>query len=388
MKPQIALARVDDLLNKVFVLGVALLTVDVVQNAMRQVQYLNPIWFWTTFGALLLSVLGALLAAFRIGNTRYWYRAMILVVLVTMLTWKFQMMDDPQLPHDYKPWIWWALGYTTLAAAGAWHKRWAYAALIIGPIIWLIVETSPEGGGAALVTAIQDSLYSFFFTTALALLVIVLRDRAIEVDVENNLALEALLRRTQEEVLNRERALFNSILHDKVLYALGLAAEASTDKLKQKARTAAKDAITRLELEWDYGLNPPEEISTDSFIKPLIQAIHSESETVDVDYIEGEPIQVPFAAAAGIYEATLLAVNNSITHAPNATKRSVSIRQIRNGLKVVITDNGRGFRMSNVHKTALGVRWTIFERLESVGVKARLDAKPGEGATWILEWKP
>ncbi len=115
--PQIALARVDDLLNKVYVSGLALLTVDLVQNAVRQMDYLNPIWFWLTFGSLIASVIGAALAAFKFGNTRYWYRAMVITVLVTMLTWPYQVHAGIPFPPDYKPWVWWAVGPVVIAAA-------------------------------------------------------------------------------------------------------------------------------------------------------------------------------------------------------------------------------------------------------------------------------
>jgi signal transduction histidine kinase len=81
-----------------------------------------------------------------------------------------------------------------------------------------------------------------------------------------------------------------------------------------------------------------------------------------------------------------LAVANSNTHAPSASERFVRLRLSQRGIKIVVSDNGKGFRMSNVHKTALGVRWTIFKRLESLGVKASLESKPGQGTTWIFEW--
>jgi signal transduction histidine kinase len=75
-------------------------------------------------------------------------------------------------------------------------------------------------------------------------------------------------------------------------------------------------------------------------------------------------------------------------HAPGATERTVIISANSRGLKIVVADNGVGFRMSSVHKTSLGVKWVIFRRLESLGVKARLDSSPGKGTTWIFEWYP
>ena len=384
--PQIALARVDDLLNKVYVSGLVLLTIDVVQNAFRQVQFLNPAWFWVTFVALIVSVVGSVLAAFKFGNTRYWYRSMVIIVLFTMLTWGYQMYDGQQLPADYKPWIWWAVGPVIVAAAGAWNRAWAYLALIVIPIIWLIVETSPEGGGTPIGLALQDSLYVFFFSTALVMMTMGLRDRANDVDRENGLAIDAILSRTRAEVLNRERAIFNSIMHDKVLTTLELAANATSEKARKAAAAAAEDAIGRLTREVDRTANPPEQVELALILEPMAEAIARREPEFKVSTSGSSDLTIPFQAAAAIFEATLLAISNSMTHAPRASERKVRIRLSQRGIKVVVSDNGSGFRMSNVHKTALGVRWTIFRRLESLGVKPSLESKPGAGTTWIFEW--
>ena len=384
--PQIALARVDDLLNKVYVSGLVLLTIDVVQNGLRQVQFLNPVWFWLTFGSLIISVSGAVFAAFKFGHTRYWYRALVIVVLFTMLTWGYQMIDGQDLPNDYKPWIWWAVGPVTIAAAGAWKRTWAYVSLFIAPVLWLVVETSPEGGGTPLALAIQDSLYTFFFSTALVIMTMALRDRASDVDRENGYAIQAFLERTRADVLNRERSIFNSILHDKVLTTLELASTATTEKAKAAAAASAEDAIGRLEREVDRTANPPENVSLGSIVEPLAEAIKRRYSEFDVLLSGSSDRDIPFQVAAAIYEATMLAASNSMAHAPRASERKLRVRLSQRGIKVVVSDNGSGFRMSNVHKTALGMRWTMFNRLESLGVKTSLESKPGTGTTWIFEW--
>jgi signal transduction histidine kinase len=311
---------------------------------------------------------------------------MVIIVLFTMLTWGYQMYDGQQLPADFKPWIWWAVGPVAVAAAGAWKNIWAYISLIVAPVLWLVVETSPEGGGTPLGLAIQDSLYTFFFSTALVVMTLALRDRASDVDRENSKAIEAVLERTRTEVLNRERAIFNSIIHDKVLTTLELAANATSDKARKAAAAAAEDAIGRLNREVDRTANPPEKVSVGSIAEPLVEAINRRSPEFKVSLTGTNGVEIPFQVAAAIFEATLLAVSNSMTHAPRASERKVLIRLSQRGIKVVISDNGSGFRMSNVHKTALGVRWTIFRRLESLGVKPSLDSKPGTGTTWIFEW--
>jgi signal transduction histidine kinase len=383
---QIAVARIDGLLNKVFVIALALLMADVVQNAVRQFEYLHPGWFFVTLSALVACTVGAILAAYKFGNARYWYRALAIIVLFTMLTWNFQMNDNQVLPADYKPWIWWALGPVTVGVAGAWSRKWVYLSLALGPLVWFIVATAPEGGGATISLAAQDSFYTLFFTTVLTVMALVLKDRARDVDAAEDLARAALLERTRADVMKRQRSIFNSILHDKVLATLALAANAKSTPARKEARAAAEDAIGRLNREVERTANPPENVNLAVVAQPLLEGLQRGAPDFNVSSIGSSTAEIPFQVAAAIYEAALLAAKNSVTHAPSATERIIRIRISARGLKVVVKDNGRGFRVSNIHKTALGVRWTMFRRLESLGVKPSLESKPGAGTTWIFEW--
>jgi signal transduction histidine kinase len=187
-------------------------------------------------------------------------------------------------------------------------------------------------------------------------------------------------------VSSRERAIFNSIMHDKVLTALEQASKAVTEKARAQAAAAAEDAIGRLTREVDRTIKQPENVSLQLLAEPLLEAVQRSEPSFLVASSGSSSLEMPFQVASAIYEATVLAVANSITHAPRATERKVRMRLSQRGIKIVVSDNGKGFRMSNVHKTALGVRWTIFKRLESVGVKTSLETKPGLGTTWIFEW--
>jgi hypothetical protein len=384
--PQIALARLDGLLSKVFAVGVFLLTIDLVQNAFRQIGYLNPFWFWLTLLTLLASVSGLIVSAFFVGKSRYWYRAITLTVLFTLLTWGFQIRQGATLPDDFKPWIWWALGFALVSAVGGWNRNWVFVSLLIGPAIWILVATAPAGGGAPLFYAIEDGLYSFFFSLGISLLVLELKNRAIQLDRENYLVLESSLARVRLEAIRIERAHLNALHIDKSISALAAAADAVTAKQKAKAMDLAEEAISKLNEEMARGATPPDTFSAEAFLTPLVNAVLNRIPDCKVKITGDLNIQLGYHLASGLHEATILAVDNSLTHAPNATERKVNITAGARGLKIVIRDNGRGFRMSNVHKTALGVRWVIFRRLESLGVNAKLDSTPATGTTWIFEW--
>jgi signal transduction histidine kinase len=55
-------------------------------------------------------------------------------------------------------------------------------------------------------------------------------------------------------------------------------------------------------------------------------------------------------------------------------------------LKIVIFDTGRGFRVSRIPASRLGLRLSIIDRVEKVGGRVFIDTKPGHGTNIILEW--
>jgi signal transduction histidine kinase len=59
----------------------------------------------------------------------------------------------------------------------------------------------------------------------------------------------------------------------------------------------------------------------------------------------------------------------------------------KRGVKLVISDDGLGFRPSRVPDQSLGFRFVIIKRVESVGGKVRIDSSPSNGTQIILEWE-
>ena len=130
-----------------------------------------------------------------------------------------------------------------------------------------------------------------------------------------------------------------------------------------------------------------DEISASSYFASLKSAIERRAESVKVITKAKVDLQVPLEVAIGLAEATFQALGNSLEHAPTATKREASMSSNRDGIKLVLVDNGPGFRMSRVPRNRMGVRLTIFKRLETLGVEVNLKSSPGEGTTWVFEWR-
>ena len=382
----LALSRVDELLAKIFAVAAIVLSIDVVRNGFEQLPILNALWFYIFLSAILLSLAGSFLAAFWLGAMRFWYRAIIFSTLAAMVLWPLQVVDTASLPNDYKPWVWWAVGFASLAATGAFERNTALIFLILMPTAWLAVRFSSFGASENFGIALEDSLYSFFFSTSVSLLVMFLRHRAAQVDREFEALSAARLERAFLDVMQIERTKINSIVHDSVIASLDAAAEANTETERSAAAIAANEAIMRLEREASRDPMARETLSSQSFFESLSAAIERRSTFVLVKVKSPVDLQVPFEAAVAMAESTFQALNNSLVHASNAQNRQVLLSSGRNSVKIVIIDDGIGFRMASVPKNRIGVRVAIFQRLESLGVKVNLQSSPGEGTTWVFEW--
>lgn len=382
----IALGRVDELLARIFAVAAIVLSLDVVRNGFEQLPILNALWFYTFMSAILLSLAGSFLAAFWLGAMRFWYRAIIFSTLAAMVFWPLQVVDAQSLPNDFKPWVWWAVGFASLAATGAFKRNTAIVFLVLMPLVWLIVRISPFGASENFGLALEDSLYSFFFSTSVSLLVMFLRHRAAQVDSEFEALSAARLERAFLDVMQIERTKINSIVHDSVIASLDAAAEANSAAERSAAAKAANEAIVRLEREAARDPMAREKLSSQAFFESLKAAIERRSTFVSVRVKSPVDLQIPFEVAVAMAESTFQALNNSLVHAQNALNRKVALSSSRNSLKILIIDDGVGFRMSSVPKNRLGVRVAIFQRLESLGVKVNLQSSPGEGATWVFEW--
>lgn len=380
----IALGRIDDLLAKVFSVSAAVLAFDVLRNAFDQMHLLNSLWFWLTLTSLMLAQFGSLLAAFVFGHMKIWYRAITITTLIALITWPLQVANP--LPDDFKPWIWWSVGFASLAAVGAFNRTAAFAALIVMPTVWLVVRTSEQGGSAEFIHALDESLYSFFFSTSIGLLVMFLRHRAAQVDREFNSLLQTRLERAFLDVVQFERVKINSIIHDNVIATLDAAAEASTQNERDVAAKAAAQAIARLNRERATDPGSREQVSSQSFFESLRLSLERRSQFLKLIVKSRVDLPVPAEVAIALAEATFQALSNSIEHAASASKREITLSSNPNGVKITVVDNGPGFRMARVPKSYIGVRVTIFKRLETAGIKANLKSAPGEGTTWVFEW--
>jgi len=383
----IAQDRVEILLSKIYSVASISLAVEMLSNALAQRALLNSFWFILSLSLLALSQVGAVFGAFIFGNMKLWYRSIFFVTLAILVSWPLQIESVDGLPEDFRPWIWWAVGFASLSAVGAFKRSLGLVALLVMPVTWVLVRTSVWGGSGSLASAIEDSLYALFFSCAMSILVLLLRERAHEVDDEYAAYFQSRFERAFLDVVQRERTKINSIVHDRVVRALDKAADAKTQEQRVEAAAVATDSIGRLEREAARDPLSLQTVAASSLFDAINTAAVQNDEVTRVKIRSRQDVEVPIEIAIGIAEATFQALANSREHAANASRREVLLSSTNSILKVVVVDNGPGFRMARVPRSRLGLRVSVFDRLRALGVEANLKSAPGEGTTWVFEWR-
>lgn len=380
----LAVTRINLLLDRVFSLSAPLVGLQMTFHAINQSSILNPVWFWPALIAIVVAQLGMAYVVWFSGGVIYWYRALVFATLFALGTWPFQIGSVILEPGE-QPWLWWSVGIASITSVGAFRMSIAVAMNLIFPIIWFVLQVSNFGGPVSPWVALQDSSMSLLFAGLISVLVLVLRYEAAKVDAANQMTNLAAIELAKTDAIERERARLDALVHDSVLTTLLAAANAKDAAGQSAAALLAEDAITKLKTAANESLIS-EDISFNSLFTALEVAIERQANEVEVE-IEGATDQlVPGDVAAALTEATLQALANSLQHAGNPVRRQVLLKGTRRGIKILVIDNGRGFRVARIPKNRLGVRLSIIGRVESVGGEVHIDSKIGVGTTIVIEW--
>jgi len=391
MEPQkasksFALNRLNDLLEKTFSVVVPLIGLQMLVNAISQSHLLNPWLFWPGVTAMAISILGLVFGVWVTKNASFWLRLLVSVTLLILVTWPMDVAVGQDLPADFQPWIWWAVGLAAIASIGA-FTLWPAAIIVLFlPLMWFFIRQTDSAGDQEFWIALQESATTFMFSATFVVLVIGLRLEAAKVDAANQKAAEAAVELARVDAIERERGRVDALVHDSVLTTLLVASNAHNPEQRQAATELAEAAIAKLNEAKNPEHEVPTTISVSSLFSALEQAAYRAANDLVV-HIEGaSDAGVPSEVAAAVSEATIQSVTNSVQHAGTVSRRELFLKGSARGFKVVIKDNGRGFRPSRIPKNRLGVRLSVINRVESVGGRVFFDTQPGEGTSVILEW--
>jgi two-component system, NarL family, sensor histidine kinase DevS len=214
---------------------------------------------------------------------------------------------------------------------------------------------------------------------------------AVAVDLSERVARETVRRVVDAQELERSRLARE--LHDETGQALtsillglqairGADSEFETDRAVAEVRELIVQAlqdVRRLAVELrpsaldDFGLSPAVERLAGTFEERT--GIHTALESS----LRGG--RLPAEIETVLYRVVQEALTNVVKHA-GAERVSIVITQGDDGIRVVVEDDGRGFRPEEIHEDALGVVG-MRERVALVGGTLDLESAPGAGTALV-----
>lgn len=385
IKSTFATARVNRLIGQSFAAASVLLTAESTLNFISQRPFFNEPIAWSIAGGLWLTTL-LYAYSFWFGAARPIYlqiHAIYMFVLVFM--WPFMLSKPIPMDGSFYPWIWWAVDTGWLAAALSFKLRWTVVYFLGLNIIIQFMFSLPVGGSHRPTSLITDFTFTLLTNGTAAVISLMLRSAAQRTDAANAEAISSAVMQAKAEAEARERERLDALVHDRVLTSL-ISASMASNQLEAKA---ASDLASSALLKLEEFANPDQTgtVFTEDLFDSIITATKNVDEKVIAKITDSENWQIDRSVATALTEATLQAIQNSLLHAGAKAKRELFLKATKNALKIVIRDDGKGFRPSRIPTGRLGLRVSVIGRVESVGGQVHISSAPGKGTTIVLEWE-
>jgi signal transduction histidine kinase len=361
-------------------------SLETLANALPETGVVNPEILYSSIGLILLAQLTAVFTFwFGAANSRV-YLLHGAAYLVSFFLYPISVSPLAQIPDGFRPWLWWATGTATMAMGMYLTKWWSVVYLGFVPVSWFFLRTLPIGGNGNVASATLDAIYIILFAAAVLTLIGMMRTAALEVDRKNDEVAEVAAIRAEVDATGLERQKLDDLVHDQVLTTLLLAAKAETQEARRLATESAQQAISRLESTASEDPEQIQEISAGTFFDSLSASLRRGYPDVEIVLSREFEFQVPISVGIAIADATIQAMTNSVQHAGKNVNRQVRLKADRHGIKVVVKDDGKGFRESKIPKNRLGVKNSIRRRVTAAGGEVVIDSAPRKGTAVILKW--
>jgi signal transduction histidine kinase len=381
-----SISRVNLMLGRIYSVALSAITAEAIVNGFGQLAFLNSSVFFVSAGALVTAVFGVLVSTWLVpSKTNFWLRSVAIVALALITTWPLHFDPAQATPDAFQPWIWWPLGICAIAAGTTFRFGIGVIYLLFITISWPILKVSSYGGSGQLLLGVQEALHLFVFSAVLIAMVLALRWEAGKTDAANQQAIASAVESARVDAAGIERSRLDALVHDSVLTTLLVAASADSDQQRSLAAKSAVDAIARLKTARSEE-SKSTQLTLASFFHALELRIKQTSPEFHVSLSRLNDLPISSQIAEALTEATLQAVDNSLKHAPNATEQVVRLKGQESGLKIVVSDNGKGFRPSQVPKDRIGISSSIVARVANVGGRVFINSSPGSGTDVIIEW--
>ena len=379
--------RIDAITAKFYSICLALTAFEVFVHASEQTHLLNPILAAVGLGSILVAVAGFVIFTWTVDASGVWYVVHALTVVANLAIWPFSFSHHGPIPAGFTPFLYWTLGWGCISAGLGLQPILAAAYILIVPTWFSLLVISPYGGSTSISQAAQDGVYTFLTSAVVVSVIYLLRRRAADQDRAFDAQATAKAKAAATEAVAKERLRLASLVHNDVLAALAMAVDAQSEEQKVQAKHAAEVAIAKLNEYSSMPEEPEDKVQVSNFAASLEELISREYPEFAVSSnIEGK-FKIPVDVSQALAEALLQAVANSKQHAgPAGTKRRVKIEAKAHTLKLVVADDGRGFRMARVPRNRMGIRLLIQERVSQLGGQVKIDTWPGEGTNVVISW--
>ena len=286
----------------------------------------------------------------------------------------------------------WVLGLTaigTSAAAMSFGPRMAASVLVVTSAAVVVVRVSLSAEPDILPTAVQDALFAFCFDLVLASLVVLARRSAVDVDAAVASAGSAVVSASAARARDEERVRISSLVHDRVLSTLLVAAQAPAG-LAPAASAEAERTLRDL----DRLITSPS--STEPVpARDLAWALQSDMTSIVPSAVFGHEVDgdavVDAALAAAVREATSEALRNSRKHASDGVtpvNRALHVAIAAGSGTVSVLDDGRGFDPDALDDDRLGLALSIRRRVAAQqGADVVVVSQPGVGTRVQISWR-
>jgi signal transduction histidine kinase len=356
--------------------------------AIPHLKYANQTIMLASLGLIVLAQLAAVLTFWLGSANKKVYLLHGFAYLLAFAAYPFSMKANVILPEDYRSWLWWWTGTATIAMTMYLPKWWSYLYLAFVPVSYFFLRLSLIGGAKDVGSAVLDATYIVLYALAIQALVGLLRTAAGEVDATNDAVALIAAKRASIDSKEIQRQKLDELVHDQVLTTLLVAARADTPERKEMAGAVATSAIERLQQAAVEEESDLEEVSVASFADSLAASLERAYPTVPINLTKELDFNIPISVGIALADATIQAMTNSMQHAGARAKRAIRIKVYRQGLKIVVMDNGRGFWESKVPKDRLGIRNSIRRRANAVGAEVRIKSAPRKGTSVVMLWSP
>jgi signal transduction histidine kinase len=380
-----AKARVDRLLGRSLGAASILLSLESGFNFYSQLEYLNQPLAWLLVSFLWCTTL-AFNYTFWFGSANYLYvKIHAFYMFVIVLTWPFLVVGEIPQDGSFYPWFWWGVDTGWVAAAMAFKLRATIIYYVSLLFLAQAIFALPFGGNHSEITLVTDTAYTFLTNASISIIALMIRAAAANSDKAHSEALRAQILQADAEGKSKERLRLDGLIHDSVLTALTSATQAKNETEANASAKLASKALEKLS-QIQKGELSQEIISCGELFDSMGLAAGRLDPDIQVKKNCLTYFEVNAEVASALTEATIQAIHNSVMHAGPNTSRELSMKSTATGLKIMVKDDGKGFRVSQVNRIKLGVRVSILGRVEAIGGTAHIISSPGNGATVVLEW--